>query len=384
MTIHVSSVSTLSDGGFFATRAASAVSVIASNAPVSVVGITKRFKVGGPPAVLDASFVAAPGGITTLLGPSGSGKTTLLRIIAGLETANEGIVAFHGEDITNWPVRARGIGFVFQGFALFAHMTVRRNIAFGLEIRGASEPEKRDRVDELLSLVQLEGFGDRYPHELSGGQRQRVGFARALACRPKVLLLDEPFGALDARVRVELRDWLIRLHETTQLTTLLVTHDQEEALELSQKIVVMNAGRVAQMGTPSEIYDHPASPFVAAFVGSANILRGAVTGRTARLGALSVSLPSGSPEGAEVQAIVRPHNVRVERNAANNAGNTTATVTRLIGLGAFVKIHLSLSATQDITVQLSRGQADELHLAVGDQVIVDLTDAKVFVGDYSI
>jgi sulfate transport system ATP-binding protein len=351
---------------------------------VSVEKVTKRFTLRGTPAVFDASFAAAEGGITTLLGPSGSGKTTLLRIIAGLEATDEGHVQFDDRDVTHLPVRERGVGFVFQSFALFNHMTVRRNIAFALEVRKASEAEKRDRVDELLALVQLEGFGDRYPRQLSGGQRQRVGFARALAFRPQILLLDEPFGALDTRVRVELREWLMRLHETTALTTLLVTHDQEEALELSQRIVVMHEGRVVQVGTPSEIYDRPQTPFVASFVGTANVLLGQVEGERVTMGSMSVSVPAGVPDGVGVQAIVRPHDVRLVKKAPDHPGQAVGTITRIAPLGGHVKLQLSLPWNDAVTVQLSRGEASAMNLVVGDKVIVDLGEAKVFVDDYAI
>ena len=351
---------------------------------VSVENVTKRFSAKGTPAVVDASFMATSGGVTTLLGPSGSGKTTLLRVIAGLEAADEGQVIFDTRDVTRVPVRERGIGFVFQGFALFNHMTVRRNIAYALEVRGVSEDARQERVDELLSLVQLEGYGDRYPLQLSGGQRQRVGFARALACKPAILLLDEPFGALDTRVRIELRDWLTRLHETTRLTTLLVTHDQDEALELSQRVVVMDRGRIVQVGTPAEVYDHPRTPFVASFVGSGNVFRGRVDGERATLGSLSIPAPSGAPNGAEVQAIVRPHDVRLERNGANPGGRAVGTIARLVGSGSYVKVQLELQSNDCVSVQLTRREAESLALSVGDKVLVDLEAAKVFVSDYCI
>lgn len=352
---------------------------------VSVKNITKRFTVKGTPAVFDASFTAVSGGITTLLGPSGSGKTTLLRIVSGLEPADQGQVLFDDRDVTRVPVRERGVGFVFQNFALFNHMTVRRNIAFGLEVRKMPEAEQRQRVDELLALVQLEGYGDRFPLQLSGGQRQRVGFARALAGKPGILLLDEPFGALDTRVRVELREWLTRLHETTRLTTILVTHDQEEALELSQRIVVMDLGRICQVGTPAEIYDQPKTPFVASFVGTSNVLKGHVQGKRATIGSFSVSVPGDVPDGTEVQAIVRPHDVRLAKeDEAAQGGRAVGTVTRVVGVGAFVKLQLSLPSHGQVTVQLSRAEAEAQRLVVGDRVIVDLGGAKVFVEDYSI
>ena len=348
-----------------------------------VEALTKRYGRGAA-AVRAATFAAAEGGVTTLLGPSGSGKTTILRAIAGLEPIDEGRVLFDERDVTVLPPRERGIGFVFQSFALFPHMTVGRNVAYGLEVRGVPKAAREERVAELLALVQLEGLGERFPAQLSGGQRQRVGFARALACRPALLLLDEPFGALDTRVRLELREWLTRLHETTRLTTILVTHDQEEALELSARIVVMDQGRVVQVGTPAEIYDEPRTPFVASFVGSANVLRGRVSGDRASIGALSMEVPSGSPEGAAVQAVVRPHHVGVGRDGAARPGRTTGRIMRRIGLGASVKLQLLLASSDSITVELPRREADALHLAVGDEIFVDLGEPRVFVGDWEI
>lgn len=232
---------------------------------VQVTGLTKRFMAGGAPAVSAVSFEAPGGAITALLGPSGAGKSTVLRLIAGLEEPEAGEIRIGGEDCSRMQARKRGVGFVSQSYALFEHMTVRRNIGFGLEVRHVPSKERETRVDELLRLIQLEGLGDRHPRQLSGGQRQRVAFARALAIRPKVLLLDEPFGALDARVRHELRDWLYRLHEETHITTLLVTHDQDEAFSVAQLVVVMFDGRVAQIGAPKEICEKPSNWEVAAF-----------------------------------------------------------------------------------------------------------------------
>src|SRR6185295_6783775 len=257
------------------------VGVAAAPAPgLAVEGLTKRFARKGAPAVESVSFSVPVGTITTLLRPSGSGKSTVLRLIAGLEYPDAGRVVIGGVDGTALPPQKRSVGFVFQSYALFPHMNVRRNIAFGLTVRKAPPAEISREVDELLAAVELEGYGDRLPSELSGGQRQRVAFARALATRPKILLLDEPFGALDAQVRLSLRDWLRKFHEERAhssehppVTTLLVTHDQEEAMELSHTIVVMNEGRVVQLGPPDDIYDRPVSPFVASFVGGANLLR---------------------------------------------------------------------------------------------------------------
>ncbi|HZL17385.1 MAG TPA: sulfate ABC transporter ATP-binding protein, partial [Polyangia bacterium] len=266
-----------------------------------VKNLTKRFTARGTPAVSDVSLEAPAGGITTLLGPSGSGKSTVLRVIAGLERPDSGRILFGTQDVTHLPAQHRGLGFVFQSYALFKHMNVRKNIAFGLGVRKIPKAEADAKVEGLLSLVQLQGLGERYPAQLSGGQRQRVAFARALAIEPKMLLLDEPFGALDAQVRVELRDWLRRFHDEHHVTTLLVTHDQEEAMEVSDHIVVMHEGRVAQAGSVREVYDRPATPFVAGFVGGANVLRGQMVDGRVNVGSFDMSMPNGTsapPEGA--------------------------------------------------------------------------------------
>ncbi len=356
---------------------------------VRVDRLTKRFVAEGAPAVRGASFEAPAGRITTLLGPSGSGKTTILRIIAGLESADEGKVVVGEEDITQIPVRKRGFGFVFQNFALFAHMTIRENIAFGLRVRHAAKADIQSRVEELLGLVQLEGYGDRYPSQLSGGQRQRVGFARALAPRPKLLLLDEPFGALDARVRVELREWLRRLHELTHLTTLMVTHDQEEALDLSDRLVVMDQGKVHQVGTPKEVYESPASSFVASFVGSANVLHGHVLEGRAQIAATSLDVPLNTTDGAQVRAIVRPHDVRIERPTTETSDSpephrASGRIRRIVDLGTHVKLDLGLTTQEIVTVHVSRKEFGILALKEGESVLVDLDSARVFVEDYAI
>ena len=233
---------------------------------VEVRRLARRFTEDGPPAVVDASFTAPTGAITAVLGPSGAGKSTVLRIIAGLEEPDDGRVLIAGEDVTATPVQKRGVGFVFQGYALFGHLTVRENVAFGLRVRRVPRKEAHARADELLSRVQLDGLADRRPNELSGGQRQRVAFARALAVEPRVLLLDEPFGALDAGVRLELGEWLLRLHDVTGLTTLLVTHDQPEAFSLASHVVVLFDGRVARAGTPEALRNDPGDPRLAAFL----------------------------------------------------------------------------------------------------------------------
>lgn len=354
-----------------------------------VQGLTKRFASAGAPAVHGASFEALEGGITTLLGPSGSGKTTILRIIAGLETADEGRVLVGAEDIVHVPVRKRGFGFVFQNFALFDHMSIRENIAFGLRVRRQANAAVKARVDELLTLVQLEGHGDKYPAQLSGGQRQRVGFARALAPHPRVLLLDEPFGALDARVRAELREWLRRLHAATPLTTIMVTHDQEEALDLSDRLVVMDKGKIHQVGTPSEVYQTPATSFVASFVGSANVLYGHVRAGRAHIAATSLALATSACDGAQVRAVVRPHDIRIERlpaaqDRAPPSPRANGRIQRIVDLGTHVKLALGLTTEDQVTVHVSRQQFEAMALKEGETVLVDLENASIFVEDYAI
>jgi sulfate transport system ATP-binding protein len=333
---------------------------------VSVSGLTKRFATGELPAVDGVSFEAPRGGITALLGPSGAGKSTVLRLIAGLEVPDGGSIAIEGSDVASTPVRERNVGFVFQGYALFPNMTVRENVGYGLRVRRRGKAEIAETVDRLLSLVQLREFGDRLPSQLSGGQRQRVAFARALATEPKVLLLDEPFGALDARVRQELRDWLHGLHDQTHVTTLLVTHDQEEALELADHVVLMRDGKVAQAGTPQDLYDRPADAFVASFLGGANVLDTRVLGTSDQ----------------QRPAFVRPHDVRLSRSC--DCGQTSGRVTRLRPVGGYVKVSLQLSSGEPIEVEVPRQTLELLGLTEGDAVFVDLGAAKVFVEDYSI
>jgi sulfate transport system ATP-binding protein len=355
---------------------------------LTVDNVTKRFTAKGTPAVSDVSFKAPGGGITALLGPSGSGKSTVLRMIAGLEQPDAGRIFFGERDCTNVPTQDRGVGFVFQSYALFKHMNVRKNIAFGMRVRKAPKEEMRKKVDELLDLVQLSGLGERYPSQLSGGQRQRVAFARALAIEPKLLLLDEPFGALDAQVRVELREWLRRFHQERHLTTLIVTHDQEEAMEVSDHVVVMNEGRVAQTGTADDVYDRPSSPFVASFVGGANILRGHMSNGRVTVGSMAVAPSDGAgksaPDGTAVDAYVRPHDVMLTKADESHPAISTARVERLVRLGAKVKISLKLSDGAPMTVEMAKIELDTLAIAEGDLVMANLRDAKIFVEDYSI
>jgi sulfate transport system ATP-binding protein len=312
-------------------------------------GIVKRF---GDFTALDGVSVDVPtGSLTALLGPSGSGKSTLLRVIAGLEQPDAGQVLLDGEDVTRRQPQARGVGFVFQHYAAFKHMTVWDNVAFGLTIRRRPRNEIKQRVAELLDLVQLSGLAKRYPAQLSGGQRQRMGLARALAVDPKVLLLDEPFGALDARVRKELRLWLRRLHDETHTTTVIVTHDQEEAMEVADRVVVMNAGRIEQTAPPRELYDHPANEFVMSFVGPVN-----------QLG----------------DAFIRPHDV--ELLLEPNGSTQEAMVQRLVHLGFEVRVELVRDDGETLSAQLTREQVEALELRDGQIVYVRPMRQTVFNG----
>jgi sulfate transport system ATP-binding protein len=355
---------------------------------LTVESLTKRFATGGTPAVADVSFTAPSRGITALLGPSGSGKSTVLRMIAGLESPDQGRVIFGERDCTAVPTQDRGVGFVFQSYALFKHMNVRRNIGFGMKVRKVPRAEAERKVDELLELVQLDGLGERYPSQLSGGQRQRVAFARALAIEPKILLLDEPFGALDAQVRVELREWLRRFHDEREMTTLLVTHDQEEAMEVSDHVVVMNEGRVAQAGSTDDVYDRPASPFVASFVGGANVLRGHVRGGRITVGAMTVG-GDGAPvthdaEPVPTDVYVRPHDVALTKVDGDPSAVAAGRVARVVRLGPKVKISVTLSDGAPMTVEMTKLELDALAIGEGDLVMASLRDAKIFVGDYVI
>jgi sulfate/thiosulfate transport system ATP-binding protein len=308
---------------------------------------TRRF--GDFTALDDVSVEIPSGSLTALLGPSGSGKSTLLRVIAGLERPDAGSVEIDGRDATDLPPQRRGVGFVFQHYAAFKHMTVRDNVAFGLKVARRPKAEIRARVEELLELVQLPGLADRYPAQLSGGQRQRMALARSLAVQPSVLLLDEPFGALDARVRQELRAWLRHLHDEVHVTTVFVTHDQEEAMEVADRIVVMNAGRIEQVGGPRDLYEHPANAFVMGFVGPVT-----------RLGEL----------------FVRPHDIQVRRQP--NGTTAEAMVERLVHLGFEVRADLLLGDGQRLQAQLSREDAEELELARGQIVFVRPSRTRQF------
>jgi sulfate/thiosulfate transport system ATP-binding protein len=306
---------------------------------ITIRSVSKRF--GDAVALHDVSLTVPAGSLTALLGPSGGGKSTLLRVVAGLEAPDSGTVAIDGEDVTGVPVRERGIGFCFQHYAPFRHLTVRRNVAFGLEVRRRPKAEIRRRVDELMALVRIDHLADRYPSQLSGGQRQRMALARALAIEPRVLLLDEPFGALDAQVRQELRAWLRDLHAKIAVTTVLVTHDQEEAMEVADRLAIVNEGRVEQVGTPADIYDRPDNEFVLRFLGPATEL-------------------DGVP--------VRPHDLVLHRDGGE--GGRPARVERVTHLGFEVRVDLRTAGGAAVWVQLSRGTATELGLAPGDGVWV--------------
>ena len=333
---------------------------------IEVKNLVKRF---GSVTVCDQLNLHIPSGeLVALLGPSGSGKTSLLRIIAGLETPDSGSVLFNGEDATHVAVRERQVGFVFQHYAAFKHLTVRDNVAFGLKIRKQPKADIKEKVDNLLEVVGLAGFQTRYPNQLSGGQRQRMALARALAVNPEVLLLDEPFGALDAKVREDLRAWLRRLHDEVHVTTVLVTHDQAEALDVADRIAVLNKGRIEQVGTPTEVYDSPANAFVMSFLGTVSSLNG---------------------------ILVRPHDIRVGRNpemaiaaddgTAETTGVTRATIERIAYLGFEVRVELVSATTGGpFTAQITRGDAEALRLKEGDTVYVRATRVPPIAGEVQV
>ena len=336
---------------------------------IVVENVSKQF--GSFKAVDQVNLEINTGSLVALLGPSGSGKSTLLRLIAGLEMPDSGTIWLTGKDATKQSVQERNIGFVFQHYALFKHMTVRQNIAFGLEIRKTTKAKVKARVEELLELVQLSGLGGRYPSQLSGGQRQRVALARALAVQPQVLLLDEPFGALDAKVRKDLRAWLRRLHDEVHVTTVFVTHDQEEAMEVADEIVVMNKGQVEQVGTPAKIYDHPATAFVMSFIGPVNVLP-----------SNSRIFQGNGFDSAHPEVFLRPQDVVVERE--QNGTTVPARVSRLIHLGWEIQAELTLDDGQVVTAHLTRDRFDELQLEPQQRVYVKPKDAKSFPLYYSI
>jgi sulfate transport system ATP-binding protein len=353
---------------------------------VEVKNATKKF--GGFTALDNVSLKVESGELVALLGPSGSGKTTLLRTIAGLEFPDPGDaqVLFYGEDVTQIPASERKAGFAFQHYALFRHMTVFENIAFGLRVRPKttrpSEEKIQARVGELLKLIQLEPLATRFPSQLSGGQRQRVALARALAVEPKVLLLDEPFGALDAKVRKELRRWLRKLHDEIHITTLFVTHDQEEALEVADRVAILRDGKIEQIGTPEEIYDHPASPFVYDFLGNVNLFSGRVRDGAVTIGGSKFDAPDAAGE-ADTVAFVRPHDIRIMRES--NEKTFPALITRCNAAGPMANLELErLDGSGQFTAQLSKEEFQQLQLKAGEQVFVELKNVKVFSDDFSI
>jgi sulfate/thiosulfate transport system ATP-binding protein len=327
--------------------------------------VSKKF--GNFTALDNVSLQVPDGALLALLGPSGSGKTTLLRIIAGLEVADSGTVLHQEEDITNHSARDRKVGFVFQHYALFRHMTVAENIGYGLKVRKTPKAQIRERVNELLKLIRLEGLQGRYPGQLSGGQRQRVALARALAAQPRVLLLDEPFGALDAKVRQELRQWLRKLHEEIHVTSIFVTHDQEEAFEVADRVVVMNLGKIEQIGSPDDVYDHPATPFVYKFLGNVNLFHGRIDNGKAYI----------HNEETEHVVYVRPHLLGIDRYA-NGRNHFPARIKHINSAGPLVKIEAITEWGALVHVELSQERFQTLHLVKDESVFVIPKDVKVF------
>lgn len=349
---------------------------------IEVRHVSKSF--GSYTALRDVSLRVEDGELVALLGPSGSGKTTLLRIIAGLDVP-DGIpgtaVILNGEEVTGQAAPERRVGFVFQHYALFRHMTVFENVAFGLRVRPRERRPSREaieaRVHQLLKLIQLDALAQRYPAQLSGGQRQRVALARALAIEPKVLLLDEPFGALDAKVRHELRQWLRRLHDEIHVTSILVTHDQDEALEVADRIVVMNQARIEQVGSPEEVFHNPASPFVMDFLGQVNLFHGRIEAGRPVVG----HMPEAGPQPERI--FVRPHQMEIERTS-NGTSAIRARVRRVLAAGAVVKVELEDANASLIRVELGHERYRELAIERGDEVFVSPREGKVFREDYSI
>ncbi|MGV2827137.1 sulfate/molybdate ABC transporter ATP-binding protein [Myxosarcina sp. GI1(2024)] len=330
---------------------------------ILVKGVSKQF--GNFQALEKVTLEVKKGLVVSLLGPSGSGKSTLLRVIAGLELPDTGRVVINGRDATNLDVRRRNIGFVFQHYALFKHLTIRQNIGFGLEIRKQPRKLIDRKVEELLELIQLQGLGARYPAQLSGGQQQRVALARALATQSQVLLLDEPFGALDAKVRKQLRAWLRQLHDEVHVTSIFVTHDQEEAMEVADEIVVMNQGKIEQVGTPAEIYDRPVTPFVMSFVGEVNVLPS-----TAYL------FRHHDRDSPPSQVFIRPHELEVSTVA--NVSSTEAIVKRIVHLGKEVQAELALPDKLAVTAHFSREKFARLNLRPCQRVFIQPQNARFF------
>ena len=344
--------------------------------------VCKRF---GQKVVLDNVTVEAPSGsLVALLGPSGSGKTTLLRIIAGLEVPDSGTVHYLADDVTHHSARERNIGFVFQHYALFRHMTVFENVAFGLRVRRWPDDRVRQRVGELLHLVRLEEYADRYPNTLSGGQKQRIALVRALAPEPRVMLLDEPFGALDAKVRSELRVWLRRFHDEFHVTSLFVTHDQEEAFEVADKVVVMNQGRVEQTGTPTEVFEHPANAFVMDFLGNVNVFPVQLLNGRAMIGQVEIPLPHVPTGGDEGRVFVRPHELEIIRTREGSSA-LEAEVTHINPAGSVVKVRLIAKPFGlMVSVDVAPERYSALGLKPGEMVYIAPKRARMFAEDYVI
>jgi sulfate transport system ATP-binding protein len=349
---------------------------------ISVKNVTKTF---GSFVALDNVSLEVPGGeLLALLGPSGSGKTTLLRIISGLEVPDRGSILYQEEDVTGTSVRERNVGFVFQHYALFRHMTVFDNIGFGLRVRKRAKAEIRERVLELLRLVQLEGYEHSMPSQLSGGQRQRVALARALAAEPKVLLLDEPFGALDAKVRQELRTWLRRLHDEIHVTSVFVTHDQEEAFEVADRVVIMSKGRIEQVGSPAEIFEHPANPFVMDFLGNVNVFHGSISGDRAAIDRLQVTLRPDGGDPSDAKAFVRSHELEIQHHR-NGRPALQANVVHINPARPVVKVRLHAEEFGVwLNVDVSWERYADLRLKNGDMVFVTPRNVRVFTPDYQI
>ena len=351
---------------------------------IEVNNIGKRF--GGFVALDNVSLKFPAGELTALLGPSGCGKTTLLRIIAGLEQPDQGRVLLDGEDASAHHVRERQVGFVFQHYALFKHMSVFENIAFGLRVkpRNVRPPEAviRDKVQKLLQLVQLDWLADRYPPQLSGGQRQRIALARALAVEPRVLLLDEPFGALDAKVRKELRRWLRRLHDELHVTSIFVTHDQEEALEVADQVVLMNKGKVEQIGSPKDVYNHPASPFVYGFLGNVNLFHGRVHEGVLEAGGVSFDAPDhAAAQDAKGTGFVRPHDMEIDRYAPG-ADGIVVQLRRSHAIGPLAQLELERDDNAElIEALISSERFAQLQLKDGEMLVVRPKRLHVFVDD---
>ena len=368
---------------------------------IEIRNVSKQF--GDFHALRDVSLDIASGELIALLGPSGCGKTTLLRIIAGLETADVGSIHFSGEDTTDVHVRERNVGFVFQHYALFRHMTVFENVAFGLRVKPRnerpSEAQIKQKVTDLLKLVQLDWLAERFPSQLSGGQRQRIALARALAVEPKVLLLDEPFGALDAKVRKELRRWLRRLHDELHVTSIFVTHDQEEALEVADRVVVINQGRIEQSGSPQQVWDNPASPFVYGFLGDVNLFHGRAHEGLVHLEGIELDSPEHQQaQNAKAFAYVRPHDLDVQRYTAGSnidadgqSRGIVAKLSRAIVVGPIARLELTPTETNQpaddngkdnlIEAQISAQQYQEMNLKEGEVLVVTPRRARVFVDE---